>query len=78
MNQRHMLIAAMNKQQLMIISINWTNTKIDQVIKWSKNAFQGVPGDRLSSTARVKISVTDENDNYPQFSQKTYNVEVQG
>ncbi|CAH1784160.1 unnamed protein product [Owenia fusiformis] len=31
---------------------------------------------RRSSTAEVEITVLDENDNYPQFTQRSYNVEV--
>ena len=37
---------------------------------------QGMVTDRKSSTAIVLIRVMDENDNYPQFSEKTYTVEV--
>ncbi|RVE52505.1 hypothetical protein evm_002899 [Chilo suppressalis] len=32
--------------------------------------------DRLSSTATVHVNVLDDNDNYPQFSEKTYTVTV--
>lgn len=31
---------------------------------------------QLSSTTRVVISVSDINDNAPEFDQKTYNVEI--
>ncbi|XP_061178872.1 cadherin EGF LAG seven-pass G-type receptor 2-like isoform X2 [Saccostrea echinata] len=37
---------------------------------------QGDVANRRSSTATVNIAVLDENDNYPQFSQKTYLVNV--
>jgi len=37
---------------------------------------QGMVTDRKSSIAIVLIRVMDENDNYPQFSEKTYTVEV--
>ncbi|KAH9644921.1 hypothetical protein HF086_014409 [Spodoptera exigua] len=32
--------------------------------------------DRLSSTATVHVNILDDNDNYPQFSEKTYTVTV--
>ncbi|CAF4901464.1 unnamed protein product [Pieris macdunnoughi] len=33
--------------------------------------------DRLSSTATIHVNVLDDNDNYPQFSEKTYTVTVE-
>jgi hypothetical protein len=38
--------------------------------------LQGPPGERLSASTSVTIRVLDENDNYPQFSQRTYYVQV--
>ncbi|XP_037874856.1 protocadherin-like wing polarity protein stan [Bombyx mori] len=32
--------------------------------------------DRLSSTATIHVNIIDDNDNYPQFSEKTYTVSV--
>ncbi|XP_059052501.1 protocadherin-like wing polarity protein stan [Achroia grisella] len=32
--------------------------------------------DRLSSTATVHVNILDDNDNYPQFSEKTYTVNI--
>lgn len=37
---------------------------------------QGAPKERKSSKARVLIDVKDENDNYPQFTERTYTVEI--
>lgn len=37
---------------------------------------QGSVQERKSATTQVKIRVGDENDNYPQFSERTYTVEV--
>jgi hypothetical protein len=37
---------------------------------------QGPPGERLSSSTSLTIKVLDENDNYPQFTQKTYYIQV--
>ena len=37
---------------------------------------QGPPGERLSASTTVTITVEDENDNYPQFTEKTYYVTV--
>lgn len=31
---------------------------------------------RLTSTAQLHLVVQDDNDNYPQFSERTYSVEV--
>ena len=36
----------------------------------------GPPQERRSTTAKVVITVLDDNDNYPQFSESTYTVEV--
>ncbi|KAL4710435.1 hypothetical protein ACJJTC_008837 [Scirpophaga incertulas] len=42
-----------------------------------KATDQATPvADRLSSTATVHVNVLDDNDNYPQFSEKTYTVSV--
>ena len=38
---------------------------------------QGPPAERLSASTTVTITVLDENDNYPQFSQKTYYLQVE-
>ena len=37
---------------------------------------QGPPGERLSAETSVTITIEDENDNYPQFTEKTYYVTV--
>ena len=37
---------------------------------------QGPPGERLSAETTVTIRVLDENDNYPQFTEKTYHLQV--
>ncbi|XP_076066701.1 protocadherin-like wing polarity protein stan isoform X3 [Oratosquilla oratoria] len=37
---------------------------------------QGPPEERRTATAEVTVKVLDENDNYPQFSERSYSVEV--
>ncbi|XP_018019328.1 protocadherin-like wing polarity protein stan [Hyalella azteca] len=36
----------------------------------------GPPQERRSTTAKIVLTILDENDNYPQFSESTYTVEV--
>lgn len=44
------------------------------IIQANDMAF--VPNERRSATTTVSVEIRDENDNYPQFSQKLYNVTI--